>query len=116
LIEVNDDARETLADALSQFHHDVQTAPDGLAGLDLVLAKHPDVALVDIGLPGIDGYEVARQVRARMNGNSPRLIAMTGYGQPDDRQRAADAGFDMHIVKPVSLKNLRKVLSSIEPH
>ena len=118
LIEDNDDARETLADALGQFHHDVQTAPDGLAGLDLVLDEKPDVALVDIGLPGLDGYEVARQIRARMNGNSPRLIAMTGYGQPDDRQRAAEAGFDMHIVKPVSLKNLRRVLANIEarPH
>jgi signal transduction histidine kinase len=113
VIEDNDDARGTLQDALLHFQHQVDVAADGIAGLDLVLEAKPDVVLVDIGLPRLDGYEVARQIRSRMNGKSPRLIAMTGYGQPEDAERATDAGFDLHIVKPVSLKNLQRVLATV---
>lgn len=113
VIEDNDDARVTLQEALGTFHHHVEAAGDGTSGLALVLASKPDVALVDIGLPGIDGYEIARQVRAQMDGTAPRLIAMTGYGQPEDRARAVAAGFDEHIVKPVVLKKLANVLAAI---
>ena len=115
LIEDNDDARGALSDALAHFDHTVDVAADGVEGLALVFAKSPDVALVDIGLPRLDGYEIARQVRSRFNGAGPRLIAMTGYGRPEDRERAIEAGFDHHIVKPVSLKNLQGLLAAI-PH
>ncbi len=113
VIEDSDDARETLEEGLGLYHHEVTTAPDGIAGLALVLAQQPDVALVDIGLPGMDGYEIARQVRKHFSLGSPRLIAMTGYGQPEDRERAIAAGFDLHIVKPIVLKKLQKVLAEI---
>ncbi|MFT3698076.1 MAG: response regulator [Kofleriaceae bacterium] len=113
VIEDNDDARVTLQEALTTFHHHVEAAPDGTKGLALVLETKPDVALVDIGLPGIDGYEIARQIRAKMDGTAPRLIAMTGYGQPEDKARALAAGFDEHIVKPVVLKRLQNVLAEI---
>ena len=113
VIEDNEDARITLEEALGTFHHEVATAGDGISGLELVLASAPDVALVDIGLPGIDGYEVARKIHERMNVGAPKLIAMTGYGQPEDRARAEQAGFDLHIVKPVVLKKLQQVLATI---
>jgi CheY-like chemotaxis protein len=88
----------------------VQTAADGFEGLEKVLAVQPDVAIVDIGLPKLDGYEVARQVRARLDGRSPRLIAVTGYGQPEDRRRALEAGFDHHLAKPVRADELSRLL------
>jgi len=115
VIEDNEDARLTLEEALTTFHHEVAAAGDGVSGLELVLKSVPDVALVDIGLPGIDGYEVARKIHERMDGTAPKLIAMTGYGQPEDRARAEAAGFDLHIVKPVVLKKLQQVLATISP-
>jgi CheY-like chemotaxis protein len=74
----------------------------------------PDVALIDIGLPGLDGYQVARALRAA-EGRRIRLIALTGYGQPEDRQRALDAGFDAHLVKPVDVDELARVLAEEPP-
>jgi len=115
VIEDNEDARLTLEEALATFHHEVAAASDGITGLELVLKSVPDVALVDIGLPGIDGYEVARRIHERMDGTAPKLIAMTGYGQPEDRARAEAAGFDLHIVKPIVLKKLQQVLARISP-
>ena len=110
VIEDNDDAREALADLLTLRGYHVETAPDGRAGLALVLASKPDLVLMDIGLPLCDGYEVARAICAAMEAERPRLIAMTGYGQPEDRQRALDAGFDVHLVKPLSIPQLDTVL------
>ena len=71
----------------------------------------PDVVLIDVGLPGLDGYEVARRIRAERNGQSVRLVAITGYGQPEDRSRALEAGFDVHLTKPVSPEQLAEVLA-----
>ncbi|HXJ22672.1 MAG TPA: ATP-binding protein [Polyangia bacterium] len=105
LVEDNVDIRETLAELLVLDGYRVDGAGDGPQGLTRILAKTPDVALIDVGLPGFDGYELARRVRAQL-GEGPVLIAMTGYGQPDDRSRAFDAGFDEHVVKPVSLEEL----------
>ncbi|MGE0546102.1 MAG: response regulator [Kofleriaceae bacterium] len=113
VIEDNEEARETLRDALVELRHQVAAASDGMSGLELVVNTKPDVALVDIGLPRLDGYEVARQVRIRCNGSAPRLIAMTGYGQPEDRARAEAAGFDHHLVKPVSLDRLQRLLATV---
>ena len=113
LIEDNDDARAALHDALTGLGHQVDVAVDGAAGLELALAARPDVVLVDIGLPRLDGYQVARGIRRAMDGHTPRLIAMTGYGQPEDRSRAERAGFDAHMVKPVSLARLQRELAEV---
>jgi len=106
-----------LAAVLESSGHDVLVAADGLAGLALVEAERPDVAIIDIGLPGIDGYELARRVRAGAHDSDagPRvaLVALTGYGQPDDVQRARDVGFDRHIVKPVDGAVLEAVVRGL---
>ncbi|MES1157769.1 MAG: ATP-binding protein [Haliangium ochraceum] len=105
LVEDNVDIRETLAELLVLEGYQVEGAGDGPQGLNRILALEPEIVLIDVGLPGFDGYELARRTRARQ-GDRPVLIAMTGYGQPDDRARAFDAGFDEHVVKPVSLEDL----------
>jgi signal transduction histidine kinase/ActR/RegA family two-component response regulator len=110
LIEDNEDGRETMKMMLSTHHYGIQTAADGMEGLQLALQNQPDVALIDIGLPGIDGYEVARRLRADARTANIRLIALTGYGLEADHQRAIDAGFDMHLVKPVELDRLIQAL------
>ena len=83
---------------------------DGAAALASAAAFKPQIVLLDIGLPGIDGYEVARRLRESCPNPAPRIIAVTGYGQPSDRQRSRAAGFDDHIVKPMSLDVLRRLL------
>lgn len=113
IVEDNEDARDMLAAMLESWGDQVTTAGDGSAGLKRILAELPDVALVDIGLPGVDGYEIARAVRRELPPAQLALIAMTGYGQPEDRRRALDAGFDTHLVKPVSLDTLRRELDRI---
>jgi signal transduction histidine kinase len=110
LIEDNDDGRDALVTALRLLGHDVQGAGTGQAGIDLVLRSQPDHVLVDVGLPDIDGYEVARRLRLRL-GNRVKLVALTGYGQPTDRRRSADAGFDAHLVKPVDPATLLRWLA-----
>jgi CheY-like chemotaxis protein len=113
LIEDNHDGREMLANLLRLWGHEVEETSDGARGLDMVLRQPPDVALVDIGLPGLDGYELARRARAAPGGSAVRLIAVTGYGQPEDRRRAAEAGFDGHFVKPVDLDRLARILADL---
>jgi len=110
VIEDNDDARETLRNVLQLLGHEVHEACDGDAGVAEARRLMPDVALIDIGLPGIDGYEVARRIRADVPG--ARLVAVTGYGQPDDLERARAAGFDVHLVKPVDPQQLQQVLAA----
>ena len=113
LVEDNPDIRETLRDLLELHGHRVQEAGDGHAAVELVLSQHPQVALVDIGLPGLDGYKVAELVRASEKGSAIRLVALTGYGHPEDRKRALDAGFDAHLVKPISSDELSQVLKKL---
>ena len=112
LIEDNADAREMLRTALELSGHTVDEADDGAAGLARAEAARPDAAIVDIGLPGIDGYEVARRLRALAGGGDIVLIALTGYGQPEDRRRSEEAGFDTHLVKPVDPAALERTLSA----
>jgi signal transduction histidine kinase len=100
VVEDNDDAREMLKTILQLYGHEVLEATDGAAGLRLAIETHPEVALIDLGLPIMDGLELARQIR-RQPLQPGRLIAVTGYGQPEDRRRSLEAGFDDHIVKPV---------------
>ena len=106
IIEDEPDARDALRLLLEMDGHDVELAADGSEGLSKLADWRPEVALVDVGLPGLDGYEVAR--RARSFGMAGRLVALTGYGQTRDRERARAAGFDLHLVKPVSYDDLRR--------
>ncbi|MBC7455519.1 MAG: response regulator [Massilia sp.] len=114
LIEDNADGREMMAMMLEAQQYQVVAAIDGGEGLRLALEHRPDIALVDIGLPGIDGYEVARRMRANPATSVVRLVALTGYGQESDRVRALEAGFDAHLVKPVDLNLLMEVLEQAE--
>jgi signal transduction histidine kinase/ActR/RegA family two-component response regulator len=114
VVEDSDDARETLVELLRIMGHRVDSAPDGVAGLDKALAIGPDVALVDIGLPGIDGFELARRLRAA-EGHRTYLVALTGYGAAEDRRRAMDAGFDAHMTKPVQQERLGELLARARP-
>jgi CheY-like chemotaxis protein len=111
VIEDNRDSREMYCTALAMAGHDVLEADDATRGLELLKSARPDVALVDIGLPGLNGYDVARRVRADPESRRVLLIAVTGYGSRDDRERARLAGFDHHLVKPVSTDTLLEVLS-----
>jgi PAS domain S-box-containing protein len=111
LIEDNLDGLSMLTDLLRLWGHQVETASDGLEGLTAIRRQPPDIALVDIGLPGLNGYELARRVRVSPEGYNVRLVAVTGYGNPEDRRRVLDAGFDAHLVKPVDLKRLEEILA-----
>jgi signal transduction histidine kinase len=111
IVEDNADAREVLRTALALDGHEVHEAADGCDGLEAALRLVPDVVLLDVGLPGLDGYEVARRIRAEPTGARMRLVALTGYGQAGDRQRALEAGFDVHLVKPVTPERLAEALS-----
>ena len=110
LVEDNDDIRESMQEFLVELGHAVATAADGGRGLDLILQQKPDVAIVDVGLPTLDGYQVASKVRETMGGGAPRMVAMTGYGQEADRRRAREAGFDRHLVKPAEMNDIIAVL------
>jgi len=112
LIEDNDDGREMMAMMLGVYGYQVEAAADGLLGLAAAERFQPDLALVDIGLPGIDGYEVARRLRADPATRDIKLIALTGYGLADDLRRVMDAGFDRHLVKPVDIEQLMEAIGS----
>jgi signal transduction histidine kinase/ActR/RegA family two-component response regulator len=111
VVEDNEDGRESLRELLEIWGHEVSVAGNGPAGLEMAFSVRPEVALVDIGLPGMDGNEVARRIRSIRGGHEISLIAMTGYGQPEDRRRALQAGFDCYLVKPVDPAVLSQLLS-----
>jgi signal transduction histidine kinase/CheY-like chemotaxis protein len=110
IIDDNEDARHALQTLLQLWGHAVEIASDGSEGLELALSSRPDVALVDIGLPGLDGYTVAERVRAEETAGRMLLVAVTGYGTARDRARAFAAGFDAHMVKPVDPAALSRIL------
>jgi signal transduction histidine kinase len=116
VVDDSEDIRETMCALLSLWGHDVKTAGDGRAGLNLILEQTPDVAVVDIGLPELDGLEVARAVRASPQGRGVRLVAMTGFGQKQDRIRVVQAGFDTHLVKPARVEELQAALIGDGPN
>ena len=116
VVEDNPDGRESLRDLLEIWGYQVSLAADGPEGVDKALSIHPDVALVDIGLPGLDGNEVARRIRSALGSDEISLIAMTGYGQPEDRRRALQAGFDRYLVKPVDPNVLSQLLAEMRGH
>ena len=110
LVEDHDDSRELLRDILETYGHRVTATASGRAGVQAALSERPEVMIIDIGLPELDGYTVARRVRDEL-GDDVYLIALTGYGQPDDRRRAAEAGFDVHVTKPVDSAALLELLA-----
>ncbi len=112
LVEDNDDAREMLREMLQLDGYRVDAASDGAQGLNRILELRPDVALIDIGLPELDGYQVAQAVRSSEDHANVRLVALTGYGREKDREAVVNAGFDEHLVKPVKPSELERVLRS----
>ena len=101
VIDDNHAACDGIAELLRAVGHEVRTAPDGVSGLAAAVDMRPDIAILDIGLPLMDGYELAQRLRAELGAGAPRLIALTGYGREPDRRRAAEAGFEMHLTKPL---------------
>ena len=114
IVEDNKDVRDLLRLRLSKLGHDVLDAKDGVEGLRVLLSEKPDLALVDLGLPGIDGFELARGVREKL-GHDVVLVAVSGFGQPEDKRRALEAGFDEHITKPADVKDIEGILKRFPP-
>jgi two-component system, OmpR family, response regulator len=110
VVEDNADAAESLALLLRMHGHQALIARDGHAALREAEASQPDVVLLDIGLPGLDGYEVARQIRGRSRGKPPFVIAISGHADDEARRRAAEAGIDLHLAKPANYDELQDVL------
>ncbi|HEU4382879.1 MAG TPA: ATP-binding protein [Anaeromyxobacteraceae bacterium] len=113
IIDDNEDSTDSLGELLALQGHDVRVAYDGPKGLALARDFKPEVVLCDIGLPGMDGYQVARALRAEEATNGPCLVALTGYALPDDLRRAREAGFDKHVAKPPSMEGLLQLLSEL---
>lgn len=113
VVDDNRDSAESLQVLLSLLGNDVSVAYDGRQALDVAEAARPDVVFLDIGLPLMNGYDAARAIRSKPWGRDVTLIALTGWGQQDDQDRAKEAGFDRHFVKPVAFENLTEVLSSL---
>jgi CheY-like chemotaxis protein len=111
LIEDSEDVREMLKDFLEELGHEVAVAANGLEGVEKLLQLKPDIALVDVGLPGIDGYEVARRIRFQPEGERLYLVALTGYGGPEAQAKAVGAGFDLHLTKPLNVAELPELIN-----
>jgi CheY-like chemotaxis protein len=114
VVEDNDDVARSLAMLLELWGHDAEIVDRAETALKAVQTHRPAVVLMDIGLPGVDGYEVARMLRRQEGCDSLMLVAMTGYGQEEDRRRAREAGFDHHLVKPVDPDVLQQLLASLQ--
>ena len=110
VVEDDADTAATLAQLLRLEGHRVRTAPDGPTALDEAAADQPDVVLLDIGLPGLDGWEVARRLRLRATPKHPLTVALTGYGREEDRHSSREAGIDLHLVKPADPEYLAQLL------
>jgi PAS domain S-box-containing protein len=115
VVDDNADAAESLAMVLRSLGAEVQVARSGPAGLEACGKYDPEVVLLDIGMPGMDGYEVARRIRARTRSRQPALVALTGWGQDEHRQKSREAGFDHHLVKPAEIPALQALLGSLRP-
>jgi CheY-like chemotaxis protein len=116
IVDDNQDAAESMAMLLQIWGHEVLCAYDGPSALEASATYRPQVVILDIGLPGMDGYEVASRLRESPAAANAVLIAITGYGREEDRIRSRQAGFDHHLVKPVGPDALQKLLSSLKVH
>jgi CheY-like chemotaxis protein len=112
VVEDNDDVAESLAQLVELLGHEVEIARDGVAALTRARAHPPDIVLCDIGLPGMSGFEVARVFRADPALRHARLVAVSGYALPEDRQEAAEAGFERHVAKPADPDEIERLLAS----
>jgi len=110
IVEDNQDTGEMDRMLIELSGHEALVAENGVIGLELLKSARPDIALVDIGLPGMDGYEIARRFRAEPDGDRVFLVALTGYGSSGDRDRSRLAGFDLHLLKPVDPLALKSLL------
>lgn len=108
----NEDSAQSFAMLLSFSGHEVRIAHDGEQALDAMRDFRPDVAFLDISMPLLSGYEVAEMVRAELWGRDMKLVAVTGWGQPDDQKRARSAGFDQHLIKPIDPGDVERLLDS----
>ena len=115
VVDDNRDAVESLAELLRMDGNDVHVAFDGDAAIKAASRLDPDIVLLDIGMPIVDGYTAARAIRRNAEGKDLLLVAMTGWGHPEDKGRAMEAGFDAHLVKPVSIESLLDLFSSRKP-
>jgi CheY-like chemotaxis protein len=113
VVDDNVDAAETLAMLLGVTGHAVTLAHDGPGAVQAAIDGRPDVVLLDIGLPGLDGYEVAQRIRQQAALKGVVLVALTGYGQDTDRQRSREAGFDHHLVKPADFNEINRLLAGL---
>ena len=111
VVDDNVDLTRSMADLLSYFGYQVMAAYDGLSAIEKARDYHPDFVLLDIGLPGMDGYEVARRLRGVKEFEDAMIIAITGYGQEEDSRKSREAGFDHHLVKPVDYDVLKSLMA-----
>ena len=111
IVDDNTDAAATMEILLKSLGHETSVAHNGIEALQVASDFKPDVILLDIGLPGLDGYEVARRLRALKSERPCRIVAVTGWGQDADKRKSEEAGFDMHLVKPVAVDDLEKALT-----
>jgi len=114
VVDDNEDAVLLLAEIFRTVGHEVQTAGDAAEALEVLKDFKPDVAILDLGLPVMDGFTLAVQIRERLGNATPRLIALSGYGQPNDRKRSSEAGFDVHLVKPVDARGLVELVDNMD--
>lgn len=113
VIDDNKDAAESMSMLFELWGHEVKCVYDGRAALEVAAQYHPDAVFLDIGLPGMDGYEIAERLREQGESTQTVLVAITGYGQDEDRRRSREAGIDHHLVKPVAPETLQKLLESL---
>lgn len=114
IVDDNPDTAATVGEFVTLLGHEVALAPDGPAALQLAVEFHPDIALIDIGLPQMNGYELARRLRELPGMAAVPLVAVTGYAREEDRQAALDAGFNLHLAKPIEPDRLEKLLVTLQ--
>src|SRR5262249_8988479 len=113
VVDDNKDSADSLATLLRLVGNEVRTAHDGRQALEMAAAYQPDLVFLDIGMPGMNGYEVAQQIRAESKYAGIVLVAMTGYGTEEDRRRSKEAGFDRHLVKPIEFNAVQELLGAL---
>jgi CheY-like chemotaxis protein len=111
VVDDNDDAAATLALLLSLMGHETRTANNGVDAIEVAELFHPDVALLDIGMPKLNGYDAARRIRQKPWGREMLLVALSGWGQEADRTKSSGAGFDHHLVKPVDVAEIQRLIA-----